>query len=123
VNIRLSCACISTMFANVAVKLVPKIWFAHFVCGCCRRGVPSNQFTLILQGRVLIHTGAEDFELELGPWSVLGQRAMVAARFVPVSSLPPALPQTKVPNPSLCLLLQHYECKQTHNSMGVCCWY
>jgi metal transporter CNNM len=57
-----------------------------------RRGVPSNQFTLILQGRVLIHTGAEDFELELGPWSVLGQRAMVAARFVPdfdAVALPP----------------------------------
>jgi hypothetical protein len=63
----------------------------------CRRGVPSNQFTLILQGRVLIHTGAEDFELELGPWSVLGQRAMVAARFVPVSGLPCELPQIRVP--------------------------
>ena len=60
--------------------------------------MPSNQFTLILQGRVLIHTGAEDFELELGPWSVLGQRAMVAARFVPVSSLPYELwTKTKCP--------------------------
>lgn len=59
--------------------------------------MPSNQFTLILQGRVLIHTGAEDFELELGPWSVLGQRAMVAARFVPVSSPPCGLPQVKCP--------------------------
>lgn len=64
--------------------------------------MPSNQFTLILQGRVLIHTGAEDFELELGPWSVLGQRAMVAARFVPVSSLPCEL-STRTKCPVTCL--------------------
>lgn len=57
-----------------------------------RRGVQSMYFTLILQGRVLIHTGAEDFELELGPWSVLGQRALVVPRFEPdfdAVALPP----------------------------------
>lgn len=31
---------------------------------------------LSLQGRVLIHTGAENFQFELGPWSVLGNRAL-----------------------------------------------
>lgn len=38
------------------------------------------------------YTGAEDFELELGPWSVLGQRALVAPRFEPdfdAVALPP----------------------------------
>lgn len=37
-------------------------------------------------------TGAEDFELELGPWSVLGQRALVAPHFEPdfdAVALPP----------------------------------
>lgn len=36
--------------------------------------------------------GAEDFELELGPWSVLGQRALVAPNFQPdfdAVALPP----------------------------------
>jgi hypothetical protein len=65
--------------------LTPMLQFVQVSCICCRRGVQSTHFTLILQGRVLIHTGAEDFELELGPWSVLGQRAMVAPRFEPVS--------------------------------------
>lgn len=42
------------------------------------RGKPSVQFTLILQGKVYIRTGREDFQLELGPWSVLGNRVLSA---------------------------------------------
>lgn len=57
-----------------------------------RRGERSATFTLILQGRVLIHTGAESFEMELGPWSVLGQKALSTKKYVPdfdAVALPP----------------------------------
>ncbi|KAK9814494.1 hypothetical protein WJX72_006765 [[Myrmecia] bisecta] len=48
-----------------------------------QRNQPTDTFTLILQGRVLIHTGAEGFELELGPWSVLGNKALSQEHYVP----------------------------------------
>mmetsp|Transcript_7419 Transcript_7419/g.21935 ORF Transcript_7419/g.21935 Transcript_7419/m.21935 type:complete len:754 (-) Transcript_7419:297-2558(-) len=57
-----------------------------------RRGERSGTFTLILQGRVLIHTGAEEFELELSAWSVLGQRALSSQSYEPdfdAVALPP----------------------------------
>ncbi|BDA50022.1 Metal transporter CNNM4 [Coccomyxa sp. Obi] len=47
------------------------------------RGEPSDTFTLILQGKALIRTGAECFELDLGPWSVLGNRALSVDDYVP----------------------------------------
>ncbi|EIE23075.1 DUF21-domain-containing protein, partial [Coccomyxa subellipsoidea C-169] len=47
------------------------------------RGEPSDTFTLILQGKALIRTGAECFELDLGPWSVLGNRALSCDDYVP----------------------------------------
>ena len=40
------------------------------------RGVPSSMFTLIMQGKVVIHAGSESFESELGPWSTLGNKAL-----------------------------------------------
>jgi CRP-like cAMP-binding protein len=46
------------------------------------QGEPSDRFTLVLQGRVLVHTSAEGFSFELGPWSVLGNRALSDLRFV-----------------------------------------
>lgn len=49
-----------------------------------RRGEPSDFFTLILQGHASVKAGAEEFSSELGPWSVLGNRALdVAAIYVP----------------------------------------
>ncbi|CAL5222079.1 g4385 [Coccomyxa viridis] len=47
------------------------------------RGVPSDLFTLILQGKALIYTGAEGFELELGPWSTLGNRSLSSESYTP----------------------------------------
>lgn len=48
-----------------------------------QRGVPSELFTLVLQGKVLIVAGGEEFELELGPWSVLGNKALTQTRYLP----------------------------------------
>ncbi|EIE24396.1 DUF21-domain-containing protein [Coccomyxa subellipsoidea C-169] len=47
------------------------------------RGVPSPHFTLVLQGRVDVYAGSERFFSELGPWSVLGQKALAAEEYVP----------------------------------------
>lgn len=43
---------------------------------------PSDKFTLILQGRVLVHTSAEGFSFELGPWSILGNKALSHDSFI-----------------------------------------
>ncbi|CAL8467383.1 g6920 [Coccomyxa elongata] len=47
------------------------------------RGVPSKHFTLVLQGRVDVHAGEERFLSELGPWSVLGQKALGVDEYIP----------------------------------------
>lgn len=44
---------------------------------------PTPVFTLVLQGKVLIRTGAEGFMLELGSWSTLGNKALAQGRYVP----------------------------------------
>ena len=41
------------------------------------KGQKSDEFVLILSGRVSVRTGQEGFTFELGPWSVLGNRALV----------------------------------------------
>ncbi|KAK9909389.1 hypothetical protein WJX75_001507 [Coccomyxa subellipsoidea] len=47
------------------------------------RGEASPHFTLVLQGRVDVYAGSERFLSELGPWSVLGQKALAAEEYVP----------------------------------------
>lgn len=47
------------------------------------RGVPSSTFTLVLQGKVLIVAGGEEFQLELGPWSILGNKALSQEGYTP----------------------------------------
>ena len=47
------------------------------------KGQSCDYFTLILQGKVLVHAGSDDFESELGPWCYLGQKALTADPFVP----------------------------------------
>ena len=42
-----------------------------------KKGVPSDTFTLILQGEINVEFGEENFESELGPWSVLGRACLV----------------------------------------------
>ncbi|CAD7699841.1 unnamed protein product [Ostreobium quekettii] len=39
-------------------------------------GKSAREFTLVLQGKVLIRTGMEEFTLEIGPWSTLGNKAL-----------------------------------------------
>ena len=46
-------------------------------------GQPSDRFALVLQGQVRIFAGSEDFESELGPWSYIGQNALVKEGYVP----------------------------------------
>jgi hypothetical protein len=48
-----------------------------------QRGKNSTHFTLILQGKVLIRTGVEGFELELGPWSHLANKGLTTANYLP----------------------------------------
>jgi len=40
------------------------------------RGVPACHLTLILQGRVAVRAGTEEFASDLGPWSVMGAKAL-----------------------------------------------
>mmetsp|Transcript_15426 Transcript_15426/g.39285 ORF Transcript_15426/g.39285 Transcript_15426/m.39285 type:complete len:466 (+) Transcript_15426:485-1882(+) len=40
------------------------------------QGVATDEFTLILQGKVLIESGKERFQLELGPWTRLCEKAL-----------------------------------------------
>ena len=46
-------------------------------------GEPADFFTLVLQGQIRIYAGSEDFESELGPWSYVGQKALVKEKYVP----------------------------------------
>ena len=41
-----------------------------------KHGVPTTKFTLILQGKVEMEVGDDNIETELGPWSVIAQRAI-----------------------------------------------
>lgn len=43
------------------------------------KGVPSDSFTLILQGRIVIIAGSDNFASEIGPWCYLGQKALSAS--------------------------------------------
>ena len=47
------------------------------------KGQSSSYFVLILQGKVLVHAGADDFESELGPWCFVGQKALTTDPFTP----------------------------------------
>jgi metal transporter CNNM len=40
------------------------------------KGVPADSFILVLQGRVVIVAGSDNFESEIGPWCYLGQKAL-----------------------------------------------
>ncbi|MEW5319026.1 MAG: hypothetical protein WDW38_010202 [Sanguina aurantia] len=67
---------------------------AEGVQGMClyERGVASPYFTLILQGKVLIRTGAEGFELDVGAWSHLGNKALTTEQYAPdfdAAAVPP----------------------------------
>jgi metal transporter CNNM len=48
-----------------------------------RKGASCDYFTLILQGKVSILAGSDDFESELGPWCYLGQKALTMDPFTP----------------------------------------
>jgi metal transporter CNNM len=48
-----------------------------------KSGVESSHFVLILQGKVDVTTTSENFNFELGPWSVLGSKALTQERYVP----------------------------------------
>ena len=60
------------------------------------RGVPACHLTLVLQGRVAVRAGSEEFASDLGPWSVLGAKALGATPddpYIPdfcADALPPA---------------------------------
>lgn len=57
-----------------------------------QRDRPASHFTLILQGKVLIRTGAEGFELDMGPWSVIGNKALTSSTYVPDFDAAPVPP-------------------------------
>ncbi len=48
-----------------------------------RSGVESTKFVLILQGKVEVTTTSEHFNFEMGPWSVLGNKALTQDKYVP----------------------------------------
>ncbi|WPT17810.1 Metal transporter CNNM2 [Picochlorum sp. SENEW3] len=47
------------------------------------KGHKSTHFILILQGKVEVHTSSEGFSFVLGPWSVLGNRALSQESYIP----------------------------------------
>jgi metal transporter CNNM len=47
------------------------------------QGKTTDTFTLILQGKVLIESGLEKFQLELGPWSRLSEKALSTDLYTP----------------------------------------
>lgn len=47
------------------------------------KGQNSTHFILILQGKVEVHTSSEGFSFVLGPWSVLGNRALSQDTYIP----------------------------------------
>lgn len=48
-----------------------------------QRGQPAPFFTLVLQGKLLIRAGKEEFESEMGPWTSLGEQALRKDDYVP----------------------------------------
>lgn len=40
------------------------------------KGVPADFFILVLQGRVAVYAGSDDFESDIGPWCYLGMKAL-----------------------------------------------
>jgi len=50
------------------------------------RGRGADYFVLVLQGKLIVHAGHEEFVADLGPWSVVGQAAL------PQSNLGPSTP-------------------------------
>uniref|UniRef100_A0A061QYX0 Metal transporter CNNM n=1 Tax=Tetraselmis sp. GSL018 TaxID=582737 RepID=A0A061QYX0_9CHLO len=48
-----------------------------------RAGVAADYFLVILQGKVIIRAGEEEFESAIGPWNTLGQKALVSQKYVP----------------------------------------
>jgi metal transporter CNNM len=47
------------------------------------RGVPTQNFTLVLEGRLRIESGPDKFTSEAGPWSILGRGALTEGEYVP----------------------------------------
>lgn len=47
------------------------------------RGESSTHFILILQGKIEVTTSSEGFNFELGPWSILGNRALSQDVYIP----------------------------------------
>jgi len=43
-----------------------------------QKGRACDFFLLVLEGRLEVHAGAEDFHLEIGPWKTLGAKALLA---------------------------------------------
>lgn len=48
-----------------------------------KKGVSTEYFTLILQGKVVVYAGSDAFESELGPWCYIGQKALTTDPFLP----------------------------------------
>ena len=48
-----------------------------------KKGSSCDYFTLILQGKVLVYAGSDEFVSELGPWCYIGQKALVCEPFIP----------------------------------------
>lgn len=40
------------------------------------KGIAADFFILVLQGRVVVYAGSDDFESDIGPWCYLGQKAL-----------------------------------------------
>ena len=47
------------------------------------RASPAITSPWILQGKVTVHAGSDDFESELGPWCYVGQKALTTDLFLP----------------------------------------
>mmetsp|Transcript_31402 Transcript_31402/g.89121 ORF Transcript_31402/g.89121 Transcript_31402/m.89121 type:complete len:704 (-) Transcript_31402:21-2132(-) len=48
-----------------------------------RMGEPADFFLVVLQGKIIVRAGQEEFESVLGPWCTLGARALVEDYYVP----------------------------------------
>ena len=47
------------------------------------RGVPSDEFYLILEGKVVVVSGQEGFIIELGPFNYLGSETLTTDIYIP----------------------------------------
>ena len=48
-----------------------------------RRGEPSSELTLVLQGRAVVWAGSESFQSEIAPWSCIGNNALLHGDYCP----------------------------------------